>query len=32
VRELRRKVEDLWRELSPMFPEEEAATVAVEQD
>jgi hypothetical protein len=32
VRELRRKVEELWRELSPMFPEEEAATAAVEQD
>jgi hypothetical protein len=32
VRELRRKVEDLWRELSPMFPEEEAATAAVEHD
>ncbi|HUF67263.1 MAG TPA: hypothetical protein VMM79_01330 [Longimicrobiales bacterium] len=32
VRELRRKVEDLWREISPMFPEEEAATAAVEQD
>lgn len=28
VRELRRKVEDLWREISPMFPEEEAAAAA----
>lgn len=32
VRELRRKVEELWRELSPMFPEEEAAAAAIEQD
>lgn len=28
VRELRRKVEDLWREISLMFPEEEAAAAA----
>lgn len=26
VRELRRKVEDLWREVSPMFPDEGAET------
>lgn len=28
VRELRRRVEDLWRELSPMFPEAEATASA----
>jgi hypothetical protein len=32
VRELRRAVEELWRELSPMFPEEEAAAAAAEED
>ena len=32
VRELRRAVEELWREMSPMFPEEEAAAAAAEED
>ena len=30
VRELRRAVEDLWREISPMFPDERAEGVAAE--
>ncbi len=32
VRELRRRVEDMWRELSPMFPDEAEAAAALGDD
>jgi hypothetical protein len=32
VRELRRKVEELWRELSPMFPDEAAEAELIAED